>query len=140
MAESYLHRCMKESSSRKLESEGYLVFFEPPCAPSRSMTWVAYRPDVFGVRSCEGLQEYAFVECETRPSLRRLQSKNYRSVEVQSKLDSRLRLRRILVVPRGTLRRLDPWVRYSWETWIFGGGELFLTFPRAAGATSAPSA
>jgi hypothetical protein len=129
MAESDLHRRMKESVSRELAVEGYAVFQEPPYAPSRFMSWVAYRPDLFGIRATAERQEYAFVECETRPSGRRLAAKNFRSVDVQTRLNSELSLRRILVVPRGTLAGVDSAVRHTWETWIYEGGR-FQRYPR----------
>jgi hypothetical protein len=87
------------------------------------------------MRAGAGRQEYALVECETRPSGRRLASKNFRSVDVQTRLDSELSLRMILVVPRGTLARLDSSVRRLWETWIYDGGG-FQRFPRACDAAS----
>ncbi len=129
MGESFLHCNMKEGASRELAGEGYSVFFEPPYAPSRFLTWESYRPDLFGIKATAERQEYVLVECETRPSGRRLDSKNFRSLEVQTRLNSVLSLRRILVVPRGALARLDSSVRRSWEVWIFGGG-TFLKFPR----------
>jgi hypothetical protein len=130
---------MKESASRQLAGEGYSIFEEPSYAPSRFMSWVSYRPDLFGIRASAGRQEYALVECETRPSARRLAAKNFRSVDVQTRLNSELSLRRILVVPRGTLASVDSSVRRSWETWIYDGGR-FQRFPRACEAAfSAPT-
>ncbi len=53
-------------------------------------------------------------------------------------MNSDLSLRRILVVPRGTLASVDSSVRLSWETWIYEGGG-FQRFPRACeAAISAP--
>jgi hypothetical protein len=130
---------MKQSVWRALVGEGYFVFFEPPYAPSRFLSWASYRPDLFGVRGSGARQDYAFVECETRPSGRRLASKNFRSVEVQTRLNADLHLRRILVVPRGTLASVDSSVRLSWETWIYDEG-AFQRFPKACDApTSAPT-
>lgn len=137
MGESVLHLRMKETASRELEEEGYSVFFEPPYAPSRFLTWASYRPDLFGIRARAGVQEYALVECETRPSTRRLAAKNFRSVEIQTRLNSDLSLRRILVVPRGTLASLDSSVRCSWETWILEG-RGFQMFPRALASVAHP--
>jgi hypothetical protein len=131
MSESILHRRMKESVSRELAGEGYSVFAEPPHAPSRFMSWVSYRPDLFGMRASAERQEYALVECETRPSGRRLAAKNYSSIDIQTRLNSELSVRRILVVPRGTLASVDPSVRRSWETWIYEGGS-FQRFPRVS--------
>lgn len=130
---------MKESVWRELVGEGYSVFFEPPYAPSRFLSWASYRPDLFGIRGNATSQEYAFVECETKPSERKLASKNFRSVEVQTRLNAEMRLRRILVVPRGTLASINSSVRLSWETWIYGDG-AFQRFPKAGEApTNAPT-
>jgi len=131
--ESDLHRRMKDRACRELAGEGYRVFFEPLYAPSQFLTWEAYRPDLFGSRAGQGRQEYALVECETRPSEKRLSSKNFRSLQVQTRLDSQLSLRRILVVPRGKLAQVDPSVRRDWEMWIYEGGNL-LRFPTASPA------
>jgi hypothetical protein len=127
---------MKDSASRELVGDGYSVYFEPPYAPSRFLSWASYRPDLLGIRGGAVTQEYAFVECETRPSGRRLASKNFRSVEVQTRLNAKMSVRRILVVPRGTLGSVESSVRLSWETWIYGEG-AFQRFPRAEGPANA---
>jgi hypothetical protein len=129
---------MKEGVSRELTREGYSIFIEPLRAPSRFLAWVSYRPDLFGIRASPGMQEYALVECETRPSGKKLASKNFRSVDVQTRLNSVLSLRRILVIPRGALSSVDSSVRRSWETWIYEGG-AFLRFPRASDTSALPS-
>src|SRR5207302_7088093 len=130
LGESILHLRMKESVCRELVGEGYSVYFEPRYAPSRFLSWASYRPDLFGLRGSTARQEYAFVECETKPSWRRLASKNFRSVDVQTRLNADMSVRRILVVPRGTLARVDSSVRLSWETWIYEEG-AFQRFPKA---------
>jgi hypothetical protein len=135
MGESFLHRQMKESVSRELAEEGYSVFQEPPYAPSRFMTWASYRPDLFGIRASTERQEYALVECETKPSTRKLAAKNFRSVDVQTRLNSELSVRRILVVPRGMLAAVDSSVRRTWEMWIYEG-MTFKRFPRVREATT----
>jgi len=129
--ESALHRMMKECASRELTSEGYSVFEEPPYAPSSFISWSSYRPDLFGLRAGGGVQDYVLVECETRPSERKLAAKNFKSVEVQARLSSDVSLRRVLVIPRGNLACLDTSVRTSWEMWIYEGGS-FQMFPQAA--------
>lgn len=139
MAESELHRSMKESVSRELAGEGYSVFPEPPFSPSRFLTWDSYRPDLFGMRASSERQEYVLVECETRPSGRRIDSKNFRSVEIQARLNREPILRKILVVPRGRLAGVHPSVRRCWETWIYEGGS-FQRFPVARHSpSSAPT-
>ncbi len=137
MGESTLHHRMKERVSQQLAEEGYEVFFEPLFSPSRFLSWVSYRPDLFGVKASDERQEYALVECETRPSGKRLASKNFRSLEVQTRLNQVLSVRRILVVPRGRLGSLESSVRRSWETWIYEGGS-FQRFPMALDGASSP--
>lgn len=127
--ESQLHLRMKDRVSRELEVEGYTVFYEPSFPPSRFLTWSSYRPDILGVRTGAAGQEYVFVECETRPSGRRIAGKNFASVDVQARLNSDVSLRRILVVPRGKLRGVDRATRRSWETWIYCESSLE-RFPR----------
>ncbi|MDA4118479.1 MAG: hypothetical protein OK455_09070 [Thaumarchaeota archaeon] len=136
MAESVLHLRMKDRVSRELVDEGYSVFHEPPFAPSRFLDWSSYRPDLLGVKTTAHEQEYAFVECETNPSTKRLAAKNFRSVRVQLRLNSTFALRRLLVVPRGSLHRLEPSVRYSWETWIYEEDGRFQRFPKAVPPTN----
>lgn len=122
---------MKDRASRELEREGYSVFLEPACSPSPFLSWDAYRPDVFGIRTAAGSQGYAMVECETRPSGTRLASKNVHTVRVQTRLNLEPSLRLILVIPRGTLGRLDSAVRLCWETWVYSAGGIQM-LPRAA--------
>jgi hypothetical protein len=132
MAESVLHRRMKDRVSMELANEGYYVFREPPFAPSRFLDLSSYRPDLLGVKSTPDKQEYALVECETNPSTKRLAAKNFHSVQVQLRLNSAFDLRRLLCVPWGSLRHLEPSVRYSWETWIYEDDEGgFQRIPRA---------
>jgi hypothetical protein len=120
---------MKEGVSRELAREGYSIFFEPPYSPSILLRWASYRPDVLGIKASEEVQEYVFVECETRPSGRKLAAKNFRSVEAQARLGRQLSLRKILVLPRGKLACVEPAVRHQWEMWIFEGNG-FRRFPR----------
>ena len=115
---------MKRACALELVRQGYWVYPEPLWPPCRRLWWASYRPDLLGVRSSSSRQDYAFVECETNPSTRRLLAKNYLSVELQDQLDVPCSLRRVLAIPRGTLHRLEASLRYSWETWIFGNGLL----------------
>lgn len=121
MAESSLHKQMKKDACDELLRENYSVLYEPMTASSLMMTWRSYRPDLLGVRTGDGHQDYALVECETRPSTRKLLAKNYASVGVQVMIDCHCSIRRILVVPKGSLSRIDSQTRSSWETWVYDG-------------------
>ncbi|MBI4258368.1 MAG: hypothetical protein HY619_05385 [Thaumarchaeota archaeon] len=118
MAESYLHRILKAVSMRTLRENSYTIYPEPEYSPIQYLSWFSYRPDIFGVRSVEGADEYAFVECETKPRMKRILSKNYLSISVQSRLAKETRSRMILAIPTGTLRNLDTKIRERWEIWI----------------------
>ena len=129
MGESDLHRIMKAAAALELSSQGYSICLEP-LWPPHGISWESYRPDVFGIRRTASRQDFALVECETRPSTRKLLHKNYGTIELQDRLDLDSTLRRVIVIPRGTLDRLATSIRFSWETWIFGGS--FLKLPLAA--------
>jgi hypothetical protein len=124
MSESILHLSMKTTVASELTKEGYEVIEEPLWPPTRFVSWNAYRPDLIGLLDRDGADEYALVECETNPTMRRLLSKNIWRVELQSKIDRDSRLRRILVLPRGKLGAVDPNLRRSCEIWIADGNSL----------------
>ena len=118
MSESPLHRSMKAVVASELTKEGYEVIEEPLWPPNRFLSWEAYRPDLLGLVNTDFKEEYALVECETKPRTTRLLMKNIWRVELQSKIDRQPRLRRILVVPRGKLGTLDPKLRRFCEIWV----------------------
>jgi len=118
MPESPLHRSMKAVVASELVRNGYEVIEEPLWPPNRLVSWEAYRPDLLGIAQTDSREEYALVECETRPRTKRLLAKNIWRVELQSRIDRQPRLRRILVVPRGKLGALDLKLRRSCEIWV----------------------
>ncbi len=118
MSESTLHRGMKAAVASELTKEGYEVIEEPLWPPNQFVSWEAYRPDLLGLVNTDGREEYALVECETKPVMKRILTKNIWRVELQSKIDRQPRLRRILVVPRGKLGTLDLKLRRSCEIWV----------------------
>ncbi len=118
MSESALHRNMKSVVASELTKEGYEVIEEPFWPPNQFISWEAYRPDLLGLIHTDNTEEYALVECETQPGMKRILTKNIWRVELQSKIDRQPRLRRILVVPRGKLSALDLKLRRSCEIWV----------------------
>lgn len=131
MTESLLHRSLKSRVTEELANEGYEVFSEPIFPPTSLMDWSRYRPDLLAVRARAGREDFVMVECETRPSTRRMNSKNFRSVQLQSKIHLECNLKRILVMPRGKLRALDSRFRLLWEIWIASDAS-FQKFPPAS--------
>jgi len=109
---------MKTRASQELSQDGFNVFQEPLFPPTGSMGWGRYRPDLLGIESGGKRERFAIIECETHPNTRRLNSKNFRSVWFQAELGRESSLRRIVVIPTGSLGHLDSKVRYSWEIWI----------------------
>lgn len=88
--------------------------------PGKRVSWFAYRPDLLGYRSEGGEEELVLAECETRPNMRRLGSKNHASVWFQPYLFRRGSVRRILAVPQGKLWAVDMRIRSQWEVWVLG--------------------
>lgn len=124
MAESDLHRSMKETVRRELRREGYVTLEEPLFPPSRRIRWSGYRPDLLGFRRGDAAEEIALVECETRPNMRRFREKNYSTVWFQPTVLSSGSVRKILAVPRGKLRAVDRRVVGEWEVWVLGPGRV----------------
>ena len=120
MAESAVHRSMKAIVRVELERDRYEVMEEPLFPPGRRLKWSSYRPDLLGYRRDSESEELVLVECETSPSMRKIRGKNHRSVSLQSFLFRTSSVRRILVVPQGTLGSLDMKVRREWEVWVVG--------------------
>jgi hypothetical protein len=119
-----LHRGMKAVVASELTKEGYEVVEEPLWPPNRLVSWEAYRPDLLGIAQTDSREEYALVECETRPTTKRLLAKNIWRVELQARIDRKPRLRRILVVPRGKLGALDLKLRRSCEIWVTDNADV----------------
>lgn len=120
VAESLVHRRMKEIVRGELEREDYRVVEEPLSPPSEKVSWSAYRPDLLGYRLGWGEEELVVVECETHPSMRRFELKNHSSLWFQPFLFHRGSIRRILAVPQGKLGAVDVQLRREWEIWVLG--------------------
>ncbi len=120
---------MKAIVRQELEQERYAVVEEPLFPPGKKVTWSSYRPDLLGYRSEGGLEELVLVECETRPNMRRLGTKNVSSVWFQPYLFRRGSVRRILAVPQGKLGSVDMKIRDRWEVWVVGSGSAMAKFP-----------
>ena len=128
MAESQAHKSMKAIVRRELERERYAII-EEPLIPPQGVAWTSYRPDLLAYRAEDGTEEMVLVECETHPSMRKLEAKNVGSAWFQSHLSSEGSLRRILAVPQGRLRAVDMRVRGAWEVWVIGSSSPLGRFP-----------
>ena len=133
--ESKLHEVLKEAAFTELKKEGYYLYVEPSGPPSWRLNWSLYRPDIVGTLSNEAELSFVLVECETNPRIRRIKgktSKIKRSLTFQKRLNERCILRFLLVIPAGTLHRVNnPDVRTLWEIWIVNyKGEVIYKIPR----------
>ena len=117
VAESGLHRFLKRAVAQTLQEQGFSIYFEPEWSPIDLLEWERYRPDIFGIKSRHRVDEYAFVECETNPSSRRILKKNVASIAIQTRLLRKTKSRKILAVPRTKVESLDSSVRKLWEVW-----------------------
>jgi hypothetical protein len=138
VAESELHLRLKDDASRELQKDGYKIFYEPAFPPLPGVGWSAYRPDLFGQRDSSDGEDFVLVECETHPSMRKLAMKNSSRIWMQTHISHSDRLRRILVIPPGSLRRLDLSVRQKWEIWIVEEG--IFRIPQLSRGNQEPSA
>ena len=121
---------MKAVVRSELVREDYSVIEEPLSPPGDRVSWSSYRPDLLGYRADRGVEELVLVECETHPSMRRLLSKQYRTVSFQTYLFRRSSLRKILAVPQGKLGSVDMKIRDEWEVWVVGSSSPLERFAR----------
>jgi hypothetical protein len=130
VAESQIHRSMKNIVRNELEQEDYAVIEEPLHPPGEKVSWSSYRPDLLGYRSKDGTEELVLVECETHPNMRRLDAKRHGTVWFQPYLFRRGNLRKILAIPQGKLGSVDMKIRDEWEVWVVGTNSPMERFPK----------
>ena len=128
--ESQTHRSMKAIVKDELIREDYSVIEEPLFPPGDRVSWSSYRPDLLGYRYNGGAEELVLVECETHPNMRRLRSKQHRTVSFQTYLFRQGSLRKILAVPQGRLGSVDMRIRDEWEVWVVGSSSPIERFAR----------
>jgi hypothetical protein len=137
--ESELHGLLKQAARCELEKEGYDLYLEPSESPVNVLSWTHYRPDVLGLTCQETEFELAIIECETNPTVRRLIEKRLkirRQICFQKRLDQKNLFRLLLVIPPGTLRKVNTCsVRKLWEIWIVDNkGNIAYKIPKTAGS------
>jgi hypothetical protein len=119
--EGKLHELLKNSVSTELKKEGYEVFTEPLESPHDRLLWQSFRPDLLGISLDDSESTIVIVECETKPNIQRINEKlkkirNY--MHYQARLNEDLSFRLLLVIPFGTLKRLNREIRKIWRVWI----------------------
>ena len=70
--EGRLHKLLKNSAGKELEAQNYRLYFEPLESPLDRLSWHSYRPDILGVLLDECDLRVVLVECETKPSYKRV--------------------------------------------------------------------
>jgi hypothetical protein len=133
--ESRLHELLKDAALAELEREGYYLYVEPSDPPSWRLNWSLYRPDIAGTLADEVEFWFVLVECETKPSIRRIRrkiSKIRNSLTFQNRLNETYLFRLLLVIPAGMLERVNcSDIRLRWEIWIVNyRGEIIHKIPR----------
>ncbi len=118
MTESDLHKLLKAAATRVLMQQGFTIYLEPEWSPLELLAWARYRPDILAARRTGEGNDYALVECETKPRLRRILAKNTQSITVQATLGGSTKVSKVLVIPAGTLKALDMKIRKDWTIWI----------------------
>src|SRR3990170_345463 len=100
--ESELHGLLKEVICSELGKEGYHVYVEPSESPVEMLSWNYYRPDILGLICRETEFGLIIVECETNPSVKRMNEKLLkieRWLRLQKRLNEKHLFRLLLVIP-----------------------------------------
>jgi hypothetical protein len=112
---------MKVSVSDKLAAEGYNMHLEPTYPPLERLTWIYFRPDVFGIIEKESNLRIVFAECETNPSISKIKNKTFqiKQIVLQKFLGEIYELRLILAIPYGMFSKVNySRIRRLWEIWM----------------------
>ncbi len=133
--ESDLHEFLKEVVFSELERYGYDLYIEPSESPSGRLNWSFFRPDILGLICTKAEFRLVLVECETNPSIRRINSKMFkirRWLTLQKRLGEKHNFRLLLVIPLGMLCKVNKLdIRRVWEIWIVNfRGEIIDKIPR----------
>ena len=120
--ESELHGLLKEAICYELKKEGYDLYVEPSESPLEMLSWNYFRPDILGLICQETELGLIIVECETNPSVKRMNEKRLkieRWFHLQKRLNEKHLFRFLLAVPPGMLRKVNTsTIRRLWEIWI----------------------
>lgn len=107
---------------KELLAEGYVLYAEPLASPVKRLSWLAYRPDIFGLQVTHNAFKLIFVECETAPTQTKVSKKTKQikaAFRFQKRLNELHRLRSLLVIPPLTFHKINNrMIRRFWEIWI----------------------
>jgi hypothetical protein len=132
--EGQLHKLFKNTVTKKLRSQGYTLYTEPPTSPIERVWWTAYCPDILGILSNPSTTQLTFVECETTPNAARILEKTgkiQQTLTLQKRLLEQHRISLLLVIPPNKLSKINrPAIRKFWDIWIVNRqGKIAYTIP-----------
>lgn len=120
--ESKFHKLLKQIVSNELKKNHFITYEEPLESPYNNLWWQSYRPDVFATRNTERTFEVVLVECETKPSKRRVLTKMsiiQNNLTFQKRLFEKTEFHPILAIPPHNLTKiLCSNVKNFWTIWI----------------------
>jgi hypothetical protein len=97
--------------------------------------WQSYKPDVLAIKQSDTNQIIVLVECETKPSRKRVLTKTKQiknNLQLQKQLFKNTALLPLLVIPPNNLQKIlfSP-IRKFWEIWIINQeGQIKNKIPR----------
>ncbi|MBN2259711.1 MAG: hypothetical protein JW702_04165 [Clostridiales bacterium] len=122
MTESNFHKLLKQIVAKELKVQDFTTYEEPLESRYNNLWWTSYRPDVLGTKNIENSFEVVLVECETKPTKKRILEKMtiiQNNLFLQKRLFQNVHFIPLLVIPSFSLAKiLSEEVRNFWEIWI----------------------
>ena len=139
--EGNLHKLHKQTVALELKKQDYGIHYEPWQSPLNLLWWQSYKPDILAVKQSDSSRRIVLVECETKPSRKRVLAKTRQireNLALQKQLFQNAMILPLLVIPPNTLQRIifSP-IRKFWEIWIINQkGEIKHKISRPPGTGS----
>jgi hypothetical protein len=127
--ESHLHKHLKHTIAQELQRKNYTLYFEAHCSPFSRLLWNSYCPDILGVLENKNSLKIILVECETKPTKKRVIKKTIQIKQVlslQKRLNEKHVILPLLAIPAMNLYKVNgKEIRNFWEIWIINqSGEI----------------
>ena len=132
--EGKLHKLLKQSVEQELLNQYYEVYHEPPESPLKRLYWRSYRPDILGIFSKNSKLIIVIVECETKPSFKKILKKTNQiryGFSLQKQLNENHFIFPLLVIPAMYLNKINFLeIRKFWHIWIINdSGKILHKLP-----------
>jgi hypothetical protein len=136
--EGTLHKLHKQTVADELKKQNYRIHFEPWESPIDLFWWQSYKPDILAVKQTDSGRRIILVECETKPSHKRVLYKTkqiQKNLAIQRQLFENTTILPLLVIPPNNLKKVFlSSVRKFWEIWIVSQeGQIKHKITRAIG-------